>query len=169
MKIYFRDIIFAIIFIFVASIIYIIISSEKNINYSNVKIVDNSTNYYDVAGIVSKVIHLSNDDNVDKLLNVLEKNYIKENKINKNNVFKYMKKYNDDNISFASDKMYYEDINKRISKYYVHGFIESVSMDNYEIIDDYCAVVIIDKKNSTFAFIFDDGKIFKEVEQWILK
>ena len=73
----------------------------------------------------------------------------------------------DKDLSFSGDKMYYEKTNENISKYYVSGSLQSLSMDNNEIIDDYYVIILIDNNNKTFSVIPDDGKIFMEVEKWM--
>ena len=85
-------------------------------------------------------------------------------------MFKYVRKYSDGNVSFKGDIMYYEKVSDNINKYYVSGQIESVSMNDYEIIDEnFYTIVLVDNKNSSFSIIPDDGKTFKEVEKWMLK
>ena len=63
--------------------------------------------------------------------------------------------------------MYYEEINKNILKVYVSGTIQSATMEGYDIIDNYYAIVLMDKSKKLFSIIPDDGKTFMEVEKWM--
>lgn len=170
MKIYFRDILIVIILVFIGATIYIIVNKNDKKDLSNIKVVDNSTQYYNVVSVVNKYVHYSNEDDKSKIFKILDDDYIYKKGIDASNVFKYVRKYSDGNVSFKGDIMYYEKISDNINKYYVSGQIESVSMNDYEIIDEnFYTIVLVDNKNSSFSIIPDDGKTFKEVEKWMLK
>ena len=165
MKIKLRDIILFMVFVFILSIFFILFRHNEKNDFSNVKAVTDSTQYYDVSSIVNKVVHNSNKDS-NLLIYLIEDSYKRKKNINKKNIFKYIKELDKD-LSFSGDKMYYEKTNENISKYYVSGSLQSLSMDNNEIIDDYYVIILIDNNNKTFSVIPDDGKIFMEVEKWM--
>ena len=167
MKIYLRDILIAMTLVFVGATIVIIVNKDNKKDYSNVKIIDNSTQYYSVSAIVDKYIHYLNEKNKDKIIDMLDINYKENNHINKNNVLKNLKSSSDSNISFLGDIMYYEELNENLDKVYVSGFIQRVSLDSFEVVGNFYIIVLMDKDNNTFSIIpDDDGKQFKEVEKW---
>lgn len=169
MKFYLKDVILIMIVVFVLSSVFILTSNKKRKDFSSIKVVDNSTQYYDVSSIMNKFVHNSNIKNKNVLLNMLDSNFKNEKKVTEKNIFNKVKKYSDDNITFFGDKMYYEEINKNILKVYVSGTIQSATMEGYDIIDNYYAIVLMDKSKKLFSIIPDDGKTFMEVEKWMQK
>lgn len=169
MKVYLKDVVLIMVFIFIGSSIFILINNKEKKDFSSVKEVDNSTQYYDISSIVNKFIRNSNNENKKILLNMLDSGFKKKNHITKENVLKKIPEFSNDNITFLGDKMYYEDLNNKISKVYVSGNIQSFSMDEYKNVEDYYVIVLIDRVKKVFSIIPDDGKTFKEVEKWMQK
>ena len=101
-----------------------------------------------------------------KILEILDSEYKRQNSINKNNLFNKIQKL-DKNYSFEARKMYQEEINENVVKYYVKGYlIENVLSDS--LIEnglDFYLIVYLDSKNSTYSVVPYDGKIFLEEEQ----
>ena len=70
--------------------------------------------------------------------------------------------------TFVSKKMYYQNINDNITKYYVYGviekneFSEEYSIDNSETKDAYF-IVYLDSNNKTFSVEPSSLDIFKSV------
>ena len=164
MKIYLKDVLFIIVFAFVVINIYLFFESSDK-SKETIKIVDSSTEYYDVIGIVDKYVSAINNLEEDKILLMLDDDFMKKHKIGKTNVFKNVKKFNNNRNTFSGDKMLYEKITDNITKYYVSGKIVSQFIDNETVADKYYLIVMIDNKNSTFSIIPDEGNKFREVEK----
>lgn len=164
MKIYLKDVLFIIVFAFVVINIYLFFESSDKAK-ETIKIVDSSTEYYDVIGIVDKYVSAINNLEEDKILLMLDDDFMKKHKIDKMNVFKNVKKFNNNRNTFSGDKMLYEKITDNITKYYVSGKIVSQFIDNETVANKYYLIVMIDNKNSTFSIIPDEGNKFREVEK----
>ena len=59
MKFYLKDVILIMIVVFVLSSVFILTSNKKRKDFSSIKVVDNSTQYYDVSSIMNKFVHNS--------------------------------------------------------------------------------------------------------------
>ena len=65
------------------------------------------------------------------------------------------------NISFNSRKMFEEEVNKDITKYYVYGYVEKDVIDSVpEQIEAYF-IVKLDKKNKLFSISPYSGEVFR--------
>ena len=162
MKLNFRDILFIIIFGFIVVNCYLFFDSKDKTS-EKVKIVDNSTPFYDVVDIVNRYLNSSSD--AEKIILMLDKNYVKKKRINKDNVFSTIKKIDNNHNSFSSDKMYYKKISNKLTKYYVSGDIVRQDLDGEYIEDKIYLIVQTDSKNNTFSIIPIDKKSVKEVEK----
>lgn len=128
-------------------------------------IVDNSTDFYDVSGIVDKYIDALMNKNTNDIIKMLDNSYINENGISKHNLYKYVQDLSDNNYSFSPVKMYYYEINDDQYKFYVFGHLEIETIDYSTDYKDFYVCVIMDKEKNIFSIIPDDGSIFKEVEK----
>ena len=167
MKISLRDIVVALILLFILSAVFIVVRNHDKKVALDIMPVDNSTQYYDISGMVNKFVRNSNDDNVDVLIELLDDSFKEKKHINKGNIFHYVKKYSDNNISFFGDKMYYEEISGTFIKAYVSGTIQTVLLYDSKDIEKYYVIVLVDRKKKLFSIIPDDGTKYKEAEKWL--
>ena len=96
-------------------------------------IVDNSTDFYDVSGIVDKYIDALMNKNTNDIIKMLDNSYINENKITKKNLYNYVQDLSDNNYTFSPVKMYYYEINDDQFKFYVHGHLEIETIDYSDV------------------------------------
>ena len=156
--------ILVVITILVVSISYIL-SIKDDKESQGYSIVSSYNTFFTVDYCASKYIsYLSNKD-IDKLTLILNENYKKENKINKDNIFEFIEKLSDKQYLFSSRKMYEEKISDNITKYYVKGYIvEDVLLEDDYIAPrkiEYYLIVYLDSVNQTFSIEPYNGKIFK--------
>ena len=78
MKFYLKDVILIMIVVFVLSSVFILTSNKKRKDFSSIKVVDNSTQYYDVSSIMNKFVHNSKNKKKKVLLNMLDSNFKNE-------------------------------------------------------------------------------------------
>ena len=125
------------------------------------KLVDDYSTFFTLNSCAYKYITLINGKKTNDLLNVLDKDYIKNKNIDNNNVYSFIKKLIG-NYSFVTKKIYYEENDK--DKYYVYGFLQKESINGIVSKEDYYLIINLDKKNNLFSVTPYDGQIFKEVE-----
>ena len=131
---------------------------------NKIEIVTNYSNFYTVDSCLYRTItYIASKDN-ESLLTLLSNNYKKENNIDNNNVLELFVEIEEDSL-FVSKKMYYEQINNNITKYYVHGQIKKNQILDDELIyrEDYkdtYFIVYLDTENKTFAIEPYNGDIF---------
>lgn len=134
---------------------------KENIVEKKYKIVDNSSTYYSIVNIIDNFIKKSNQENVNEIISLLDNKYKKENNILANNVFKYISDYSDGQYSFSGDIIYELKLKDDISQFYVKGSVEKQTMDSSSS-KVYYVVLNLDKTNSTFSIMPDDGKKYRE-------
>ena len=144
-------------------IINLIPKKEEEVQ-GDILIVTNYSNFYTVNSCMYRVInHLSLKDSKSLLL-LINENYKKENKITEANVLGKFKEVAQDS-TFKSKKMYYEQLESGITKYYVYGEIQKNQIfdegidENIKGEDAYF-IVYIDWENEIFSIEPYDGKIF---------
>lgn len=135
---------------------------EKN----SISIVTNASEFYTVTSCLYRTVNYALIDDRDNLLLLLNQEYKKENKVTKNNVLELFNNLKTGN-TFVSEKMYYEILDKNLTKYYVSGHVESNEIYDDEILEknEYNQVyfiVYLDSSNNIFSIEPYDGKIFKE-------
>ena len=140
-------------------IIFQIFNNDKK--QSNIEIVKSSSKFYTVSNCIDRYLKYLFNEDVDNILLLLDKNYIKENNISKDNLFSKIDKFDGIN-SFVGKKMYQEVIKDNITKYYVKGYLLKDVLDNSDVMVDYYIIVILDNKNSTYSIIPYDGEIFSK-------
>lgn len=137
---------------------------NKNKQDSEIKIVTNYSNFYTVNSCLYRVITYLNSNDRESLMLILDNNYKSENGVNIDNVTNLFGNIEEDS-TFVSDKMYYQEINENITKYYVSGHIEKNQL--YD--DDYTNklesrqayfIVYLDSTNKTFSIEPYTGEIF---------
>ncbi|MDO4963249.1 MAG: hypothetical protein Q4E75_04040 [bacterium] len=154
------------IFLAILAIVVILIStftnnSKKN-EQSKIYIVTNYSNFYTVSSCINRFVDYISNKESDNVFLILSDNYKKENKISKESVLNIFDGYLD-NSYFEADKMYYQNINSNITKFYVYG---KVSASNaFELSDNIDAyfIVYLDSSNKTFSVEPYNADSFKEV------
>lgn len=163
MVIKFKEALAIILIIFILVMILFISSTKKEEQIIKAKIVRNNTNYYDVNTIINEFISKSSDKYKNNLLGMLDKKYINEKGVNKNNIFKYIDNLSDGVYTFDTDKMYCYNFSDNLVNYYVYGTIMRVSIDDEIKYKDKYYIVTIDNDKNIFSITPDDGTKFKEV------
>ena len=119
----------------------------KMVNQKNVEILTSDSSFFTIQNTINTFL---NEKDANKLLSMLEDNYILENNITVNNVFQ-SNKFNYDNASFIAKKiLYYRD--NSIFYYFVNGYIIDIKYDrkyNYEKNKNYLVVV----QNSKYVIV----------------
>ncbi len=151
--------------VMIAVFIVIVLSSPKNETENKIELVDDYSMFFTVEDSVNRYIGYISDKENDKLLNVLNKKYIKENNIDKDNVLNILDNLNlRENINtFEAIKMYQKNINTNLKEYYVSGKILREDIDDRFFISNYYVIVHINKNTNTFDITPYDEISFKEV------
>lgn len=159
-----------IIIITILFLIFISITVLSNLNKSDKKIINeityqietNYSNFFTVNSCITKYVEYLSKKDTDSLLEVIDKNYINSNNINKTNLYNYV-----DDISgiysFTSKKMYKSD-NEKIIKYYVFGYLKEENIDGIVGVEDKYFILNLDEDNLTFSIIPSNKSEFSEVE-----
>ena len=150
--------------VMVAIFAILILSKSKNDDEVKIELVNNYSNFFTVDDCVNRYINYISDEESEKLMNVLNKEYIKDNNININNVLNILDNVNlrGSNTIFKAKKMYQKILNTNTIEYYVYGKLIKDNLDEDELISDYYIIVKINKNNNSFYITPYDGKIFKE-------
>ncbi len=158
--------IFMISLLVIVAIVLILFKILYKNETNNYTIVTSSSKFYTVSSCVNRYVNYLYTKDDSKIFEILDSEYKRKNSINKNNLFNKIQKL-DKNYSFEARKMYQEEINENVVKYYVKGYlIENVLSDS--LIEnglDFYLIVYLDSKNSTYSVVPYDGKIFLEEEQ----
>lgn len=155
-----------ILLVIVTALVVIInfITKKEEEEKNDIEIVTNYSNFYTVNSCVYRVInHLALKDSKSLIL-LINENYKKENKITEDNVLNKFMEVSQDS-TFKSKKMYYEQLESGITKYYVYGeilknqiFDEGIEEDiNGE---DAYFIVYIHWEDEIFSVEPYDGEIF---------
>lgn len=157
----------AIILVIVTTIVVVvsfIIDSRKDKENNEINIVTNYSNFYTVNSCLYRVITYLSTKNIDDLMLVIDDKYKEENNITKENILSIFDSV-EENSTFVSKKMYYQNLNDNITKYYVYGYIEknqlydgfaTNKLQNKEMY----FIVYIDSKNKIFSIEPYTGDIF---------
>ena len=129
-------------------------------------ILKNPSKFFTVNSCIYRVTTYISRKETKNLLKVLDQSYKKKNKVNQDNVLDIFPKLEGD-VTFVSKKMYYHEVNKNITKYYVQGIIKpnvihdytKVEIENY---NNVYYIVTLDSKNQLFSIEPYDGKIFMD-------
>lgn len=162
---YFILIIICIILLCILGIIYFSEEQEEILETptkNNYILLNDYSRFFTIESCVDKYINLLSSDKSDSLLEVLDSDYIKSNNITTDNIYNYVNKL-DGIYSFKSKKIYYEEISKNFTKYYVYGYLIKEEMDSKGIKSDYYLIINLDLKNNLFSVLPYDGAMFKEV------
>jgi len=139
---------------------------NEEIVTNNIKLVDNPIMYFTAQSCVEKYINCLNENDPEKIYNILDTEYIKEHSITKANVLKHVEEVYE-MPEFQTQKMYVEEINENIEKYYVKGVLGQYSMfeedSEYNEEREFIVTIIINHENMTFSVIpFGHGGVFDE-------
>ena len=131
-------------------------------------IVTNYSNFYTVNSCLYRVTTYIASENKKDLMLVLSEDYKKKNKVNEENILDLFPKI-EQGSTFISEKMYYEDIDSNIKKYYVKGYIESNQLvemkDSYNLEKNQVYfIVYLDTENKIFSIEPYNGDIFMDGE-----
>lgn len=161
-------VIVVIIILFILLLTFLIIKKKEDdkaqIN-NKVTLVDDYSTFFTVEDCINRYIDYISDGETNRVLNVLNEDYKKENQITDNNVINVLDTlYFKNNINyFKSLKMYSQKINAYTYKFYVYGKVYRETEENdFEFISDYYIVVTINNNQKVFDITPYDGKEFKE-------
>lgn len=157
----------------IVTIVVVVLSSifngkDSDDSSNSIYIVQNYSDFYTVNSCLYRTITYISTNDSESLMLLINENYKDKNNINKSNVINLFPKV-DLNSTFVSEKMYYEQQNANLTKYYVKGRIEpnqiyddSAPIDyNYDLV---YFIVYLDSSNNLFSIEPYDGKLFKEGE-----
>lgn len=132
---------------------------EKNQTVEK-KIVDSYEIYYSVMNAVQKYILYNSNNDKEAVYALLDKNYIADNGITKENVIEKVKKI--EKTELLIKEMYCEETNDYNKKYYVHAYIYEYNENEYDTTyngdiernyEEFNICVLVDEFNSTFSVI----------------
>ena len=152
-------------------VIVLIINLLKNETIEETKkeelaIVKNYSNFYTVNSCLYRTITYASSKESDNLLLLLTDEYVKKNKITKENVLTLFQNVNE-NSTFVSEKMYYSLLDDSITKYYVKGYIQSNVIYQDEKLNKSSEnpvyfIVYLDSFNNIFSIEPYNGEIFEK-------
>lgn len=159
--------IWAIILCLIALIVVIVsifTKKEESDVASKISVVDNYSNFYTVDSCLYRTITYLSTDDEDSIYLLLSDNYKKSNNIKKNDVLNLFYDV-EENSNFVSKKMYYQTMNKNITKYYVYGQIEPNQLFDNDVLTELISkdvyfIVYLDTSNKTFSIEPYNGDIF---------
>lgn len=151
-------IIVLIIILLILAILYINSKTQKQTivkapeKQKEIVIVKNRNDFFTVANCVDKYITYLTTKEKEILYNYLDEEYKKQNNITMNNIYSYVKTF-DDYYKFKAKEMYVCELSSTISQYYVYGTltIESTGDDEEEM--PFYISIKLDKANNTFSVI----------------
>ena len=160
------------IFLAIAAIAVVIIPMffKKTTEEENdILIVKNPSEFFTVNSCLYRTITYVYKNDIDSLLKVIDEKYKKNNNINKENVLELFPNI-DNEVTFVSKEMYYEELNKDIKKYYVRGCVQSNIIHDFDIVEkeedvDLYYIVMLNSEKQIFSVEPYDGKIFMDGEK----
>lgn len=163
---YFLLTIICIILFCVLGLLYLDKQDSNNIEESKTKykLLNDYSRFFTVNNCVSKYVSLIGKKETQYVLDILDEDYVKNNKITSDNLYNYVGDYNGI-YSFSSLKIYYEDKNDNYITYYVYGNLIQDSIDSEDINKEKKYYVVnFDLKNNLFSIRPYDENGFKEIE-----
>lgn len=149
----------------VFSLVYTLFIENKEeddeiVDNPSVLVVNDYNRFFTVSSCVSKYINYLTTKNTDNLLILLSSEYKENNSIDSNNLYNYIDVI-EGNKTFSARKMFEEQVNNNVYKYYVYGSIQEEKLGSVSDKEDYYLIVILDESNMTFAIEPYDGVLFK--------
>lgn len=157
------------IFIVIFGIIAIVLVVFQLFNHEkkdyDIEIVTSSSKFYTVSNCVDRYLSYLSGEDIENLLVLIDNSYKKKNNVTKENLFSKVDKL-DGIYRFEAKKMYQQEINDNITKYYVKGYLISEGLNDEITINksQYYIIVLLDNSNSTYSIIPYDGDIFNKEE-----
>lgn len=133
---------------------------DETVDNPSVLVVNDYNRFFTVSSCVSKYINYLTTKNTDNLLILLSSEYKENNSIDSNNLYNYIDVI-EGNKTFSARKMFEEQVNNNVYKYYVYGSIQEEKLGSVSDKEDYYLIVILDESNMTFAIEPYDGVLFK--------
>lgn len=119
----------------------------KKVTY---KLENDYNNFFTVNGCITKYVEYLSKKDTTKLLQVLDKEYVKNNNINIDNIYSILPNLEEGMYSFTS-KMMYKDDGDTIVNYYVYGYLNKEIMDSVLNKEDNYYMVKLDKNNMVYS------------------
>lgn len=119
----------------------------KKVTY---KLENDYNNFFTVNGCITKYVEYLSKKDTTKLLQVLDKEYVKNNNINIDNIYSILPNLEEGMYSFNS-KMMYKDDGDTIVNYYVYGYLNKEIMDSVLNKEDNYYMVKLDKNNMVYS------------------
>ena len=140
---------------------FYIFDNFKSNKANEIKIVTDYNAFYTVDSCINRFISYLNSKNEDNLKLVVTDSYKKKNSVS--SLYDIVP----NNSEFASRKMYYEELNNNITKYYVQGYTISNAYDvdlkyYYTNRKNLYFIVYLNRDNNTFSIEPYGGDIFIE-------
>lgn len=126
----------------------------------SIKIVTDQNRFFEVSSCINKYIQYSQNQEYDKLFSIINEDYKEKNNIDINNVFSFFKQFGVNDV-FSARKMYYQQLDSGIYKYYVYGYYREELMDSIGENKEYYIIVYLYTDNMTFSIEPYDGELFE--------
>lgn len=133
---------------------------KEKIDTKTISIVKDNSRFYTVSSCVSKFLNYLSIKDTNNLLILLSEDFKSSNNVTIDNIYSYIGNINGTK-NFSARKMYEQRISENIYKYYIHGYIQSESMNFIANKENYYLIVILDEETMTFAIEPYDGSMFK--------
>lgn len=137
---------------------------KENKKTEKITLVKDYSRFFTISNAGNKYIQYIKNKDKDNLIILLNESYLTLNDINENNVLEKLTLLSSGNYSFEARKMYQENKNKNLIRYYIKGDLTKEVMDEYQRPTDYYLIIDLDIKNMTFSVTPYDGKLFKEAK-----
>ena len=133
---------------------------NKSINYS---IVNDYSDFFTVNSCIYRYIQYLSSKDTDKLLKVLNQEFIDNNNVTKDNIYSILTEL-DGEYSFSSKKMYVGTIKDKYYVYYVYGVLLKEEIEGIDSKVDKYFKVYYDKSENVFSIYPIDINDFNEVD-----
>ena len=130
-------------------------------NSNKKMLVNDYSRFFSISNAADKYISYLGKQDKENLILLLNDQYIKEHKINNDNVLNILELL-DKEYSFEAKKIYLSHINSNVTKYYIYGQLIENAMTGYKKPKDYYLIINLDEKNLLYDVTPYDGRIFKE-------
>ena len=135
--------------------------SPSKENANNKELVKDYSRFFSISNAADKYISYLGKQDKENLILLLSDQYIKEHKINNDNILNKIDLL-DKEYSFEAKKIYQSRINDNIIKYYIYGHLTENAITGYKKPIDYYLIINLDEKTSLYDVTPYDGHIFKE-------
>ena len=127
------------------------------------KLTKNYSMFFTISNCINKYYTYVGKRDKENVIKLLNDDYVKNNKINKNNVFDKITSYGENMVNMKVKKMHEKVLNKKITVYYIYG---NVYVENYTDIlnkGDAYFEVRIDSSNKLFDITPMNKSSYEEV------